>query len=75
MSVKGKKKKEDSQDLIPSPSPSMKTQIFCIQKFVDNIQQCFAFTTFPPRIWIFTEGEGDRVESKLPFKIFSTLYI
>ena len=28
---------------------------------------------FPPIIWIFTEGEGDRIESRLPFKIFSTL--
>ena len=28
---------------------------------------------FPPMIWIFTEGEGDRIESRLPFKIFSTL--
>ena len=29
--------------------------------------------TFPPLIWIFTEVEGDGIESKLPFKIFSTL--
>ena len=29
--------------------------------------------TFPPIIWIFTEGEGDAIESRLPFKIFSTL--
>ena len=29
--------------------------------------------TFPPIIWIFTEGEGDGIESSLPFKIFSTL--
>ena len=28
---------------------------------------------FPPIIWIFTEGETDRIESRLPFKIFSTL--
>ena len=27
--------------------------------------------TFPPIIWIFTEGDG--IESRLPFKIFSTL--
>ena len=27
---------------------------------------------FPPIIWIFTEGEGDGIESRLPFKIFST---
>jgi len=29
--------------------------------------------TFPPIIWIFTEGEGDEIKSSLPFKIFSTL--
>ena len=29
--------------------------------------------TFPPTIWIFTEGEGDGIEIRLPFKIFSTL--
>ena len=30
--------------------------------------------TFPPIIWIFTEGEDDGIESRLPFKIFSTLH-
>ena len=29
--------------------------------------------TFPPIIWVFTEGEGDGMKSRLPFKIFSTL--
>ena len=29
--------------------------------------------TFPSMIWIFTEGEGDGIESRLPYKIFSTL--
>ena len=29
--------------------------------------------TFLPIIWIFTDGEGDEIESRLPFKIFSTL--
>ena len=29
--------------------------------------------TFPPIIWIFTEGEGDAIESRLPFKKNSTL--
>ena len=29
--------------------------------------------TFLPIIWIFTEGEGDGIKSRLPFKIFSTL--
>ena len=41
-----------------------------------NAQQCFAFTTFQtflPIIWIFTESEGDGMESRLPFKILSTL--
>ena len=26
-------------------------------------------------IWIFTEGEDDGIESRLPFKIFSTLIV
>ena len=26
-----------------------------------------------PIIWIFSEGEGDGIESRLPFRIFSTL--
>ena len=30
--------------------------------------------TFPFKIWIFTEGEGDVIKSRLPFKIFSTLH-
>ena len=50
-------------------------QMFCFQKFVDNIQPCFVFTPYPPIIWIFTEGEGDGIESRLPFKIFSTLSV
>ena len=29
--------------------------------------------TFPPIIGIFTEGEGDEIEFRLPFKVFSTL--
>ena len=29
--------------------------------------------TFPPIIWIFTEGEGDGIKFRLPFKIFSAL--
>ena len=29
--------------------------------------------TFPPIIWIFTEGKGDGIGPRLPFKIFSTL--
>ena len=29
--------------------------------------------TFPTMIWIFNEGKGDGIKSRLPFKIFSTL--
>ena len=29
--------------------------------------------TFPSIIWIFTEGEGDEIKSRLSFKIFSAL--
>ena len=29
--------------------------------------------TFPIIIWIFTEGEGDRIKSRLPVEIISTL--
>ena len=39
------------------------------KKFVDIKQ------TFLPIIWIFTEDVGDGIESRLPFKIFSTLQI
>ena len=31
--------------------------------------------TFPPIIWIFIEGKGDGIETRLPFKIFSTLIL
>ena len=31
--------------------------------------------TFPPIIWIFTEGEGDGIKSSLLFIIFSTLQL
>ena len=51
-------------------------QTFCFQKFDDNAQQCFAFTpqaNFPAHNLIFSEGKSDGIESRLPFKIFSTL--
>merc|ERR1711997_600706 len=38
-----------------------------------NILPLHLKQTFPPIISIFTEGEGAGVESRLPFKIFSTL--
>ena len=43
-------------------------QPFCFQKFVDISQQCFALLpqgNFLQIIWIFTEGEGDGIESML----------
>ena len=43
-------------------------QTFENLKFVDITQQCFALLpkyTFPPMIWIFTEGEDDEIESRL----------
>ena len=52
-------------------------QTFENKKFVNIIQQCFAFTpqaNFPAHNLIFTEGEGDGIEIMLPFKIFSTLH-
>ena len=44
--------------------------------FVDIPQQCFAMlpqVNFPAIIWIFTDGEGDGIESRLSSQIFSTL--
>ena len=38
-----------------------------------NLLPLYLKQTFLPKIWIFTEGEGDGIESRLPFKIFSTL--
>jgi hypothetical protein len=49
---------------IPSPSP------FENKKFVDNAQQCFAFTpqvNFPANNLNITEGEGDGIKYRLPF--------
>ena len=65
-----------SLDLIPSPSPAVKIQIIykvCLRckgktllgivnkKFGDITQHSANLTI----IWIFTEGEGDRIESRL----------
>ena len=39
-----------------------------------NVLPYYLKQTFPPIIWIFTEGnKGDGIKSRLPFKIFSTL--
>ena len=50
-------------------------QTFCFQKFVDNSQQCFAFTPqanfIAQKIWIFSEDDG--IKARLHFEIFSTL--
>ena len=65
-----------SLDLIPSPSTSMKIQIMggkvCLKHkgktLLGVVNKLFVF---PPIISIFTEG--DMIESRLPYKIFSTL--
>ena len=38
-----------------------------------NVLSLHLKQTFPPIIRIFTEGKGDEIESRLPFKIFFTL--
>ena len=38
-----------------------------------NVLPLYLKLTFPRIIWIFIEGEDDRIKSGLPFKIFSTL--
>ena len=84
MNCKVEKILNGSLDLIPSPSTSVKIQIMsrkvclsCKGKpllgDVNNFLPLHLKQTFPPVIWIFTEGEGDGIENRLPFKIFSTL--
>ena len=75
---------------MPSPSPSVKIQIFSGKGYLlGNVDKLYDFKslltmlsivlplhlkqTFPPIIWIFTEGEGDGIESRLPFKFFTIL--
>jgi hypothetical protein len=41
---------------------------------LSNVLPLHLKQTFPPIIGIFTEGEGDGIESRLPLRIFSTLY-
>ena len=38
-----------------------------------NVLPYYLKQTFPPIIWIFTQGEGDEIESRLSSDIFSTL--
>ena len=76
-----------SLDLISSPSPSVKIQIiggkvkWCWALSTNFLysevcwqhpQQCFAFTPFPPTIWIFTEGDG--IKSRLSSYTFFALW-
>ena len=42
-------------------------------KTPSNVLPLYLKQTFLPMIWIFTECEGKGIESRLPFKIFSTL--
>jgi hypothetical protein len=62
--------------LIPSLSPSVKIQIrgwkICL-RCKGNVLPLHLKQIFSPIIWIFTEGEGDGIKSRLPFEIFSTL--
>ena len=50
---------------------------FCVFKSLlttpSNVLTLHLKQIFPAIIWIFTEGEGDGIESRLHFKIFSTL--
>ena len=38
----------------------------------NNVLTSHIKQTYPSMIWIFIEGEGDRVEFRRPFKIFFT---
>ena len=69
-------------DLIQSPSPSVKIQIMIVNKLLktksfvtspSNVLPLHLKQTFPPMIWIFTEGEGDKIKSRLPINFFSAL--
>ena len=51
----------------------MSTNFFVFESLLTmltNVLPLHLKQTFPPIIWIFTEGEGDGIESRLPFKIF-----
>ena len=50
-----------------------RTKIFQDTKAMNSQLPLHLKQTFPPMIWILNEGEGDGIESRLPFKIFSTL--
>ena len=46
-----------------------------LMKTPSNVLPLRLKQTFPPIIQIFAAGEGDGIEFRLPFKIFSTLHI
>ena len=48
-------------------------KLFVHSKFVDNAQQCLAKKNENKKFKCSQLLEGDRIESRLPFKIFSTL--
>ena len=53
------------------------SKLFVFKSFLttpSNVLPLHLKQTFPPIIWIFTEGEGNGIESRLPFKIFSTSF-
>ena len=72
-----------SLDSIPSPSPlhsenssywwESLLKIKSLLTTPSNVLPLHLKQTFPHIIWIFTEGEGDGIESILPVKIFTTL--
>ena len=53
-------------------------KLFVFKKLLttpNNVLPLHFKQTFPPINWINTEGEGDGLQSRLPFKIFSTLNV
>ena len=45
----------------------------CLLTMPSNVLPLHLKQTFSPIIWMFTEGESDGIQSRLPFKTFSTL--
>ena len=53
-------------------------QRFCFKSLLttpSNVLPKHLRQTLDPIIWIYTEGVGDEIQSRLPFKIFSTLMV
>ena len=53
--------------LDPIPSPSVKIQILGGKVCLRCKGKTFGGNAFPPIIWIFTEDEGDWIESRLSY--------